>query len=183
MPAPTDAPLHDTRVLIFAAPDFEDSELIYPKIRFTEAGAEVKVAGLGEKVYTGKKGYPVTVDANVEEVVVGHWDVVIVPGGWAPDKLRMNDAVLTIVKKAVDAGCVVAAICHGGWVLASADVINGKQVTSYRAIKDDMVNAGANWVDQAVVVDDGIITSRTPDDLPAFCKAIIAAASRVPMAV
>ena len=168
------------RVLILAAPDFEDSELLYPLIRFREAGAEVKVAGLGEPVYYGKQGVKAVVDGTAEDFVVGHWDVVIVPGGWAPDKLRMNDAVLTIVRKAVQANNIVAAICHGGWVLVSADVIQGRKVTAYKAIKDDMVNAGGQWLDEEVVVDGPIVTSRTPADLPAFCRAILKVASQVP---
>ncbi len=172
--------LENKRVLIFAGPDFEDSELMYPLLRFKEAGADVKVAGLGQEQHTGKKGYPVTVDGPCEDFVVGHWDIVIVPGGWAPDKIRMNNAALEIVRKAAKAGNIIGAICHAGWVLASADVINGKKVTSYKAIKDDMINAGGKWEDAEVVVDGGIVTSRTPDDLPAFCREIILLASKVP---
>jgi len=176
-------PLEGKRVLLFAGPDFEDSELVYPWMRFQEAGADVKVAGLGAKEYTGKKGYPVPTDGTYEDFVVGHWDVVIIPGGWAPDKIRMNAAALEIVRKAVKAGNAVGAICHGGWVLASADVIKGKKVTSYIAIKDDMVNAGGLWVDEEVVVDSGIVTSRTPADLPAFCRQLILLTTKVPALV
>lgn len=165
--------LNGKRVLVLAGPGFEDAELIYPQLRMIEAGAEVKVAGLGEATYTGKKGYPVNVDANVEDVVVGHWDCVIIPGGHAPDKMRMNAAVLTIIEKAMAAGNIVAAICHAGSVLVSAKVLKGRKVTSYASIKDDLVNAGADWVDEAVVVDDNLITSRVPGDLPDFCRAII----------
>lgn len=175
--------LDGKRVLLFAGPDFEDAELIYPLLRFKEAGADVKVAGLGEKQYTGKKGYPITVDGDCEDFVVGHWDIIVVPGGWAPDKIRMNKAALEIVRKAAKAGNIVSAICHGGWVLASADVINGKKVTSYIAIKDDMVNAGAQWVDEEVTIDGNIITSRTPADLPAFCRSIIVQACKVPATI
>lgn len=169
----TDGELAGKRVLVLAGPGFEDAELLYPYYRLLEAGAEVKIAGLGDAVYKGKHGYPVTVDANVEDVVVGHWDGVVIPGGHAPDKLRMSEAVKTIVGKAMAAGNVVAAICHAGSVLVSAGVLADKKVTSYRSIKEDLQNAGATWVDDSVVVDGGLITSRTPADLPAFCRAIV----------
>lgn len=171
--------LKGKQVLIFAGPDYEDSELHYPLMRFREAGADVKVAGIGDKVYKGKKGNSIDVDGQCEDYVKNNWDIVVVPGGWAPDKIRMNEAALEIVRKAAKNGAVVSAICHAGWVLVSADVINGKKVTSYKAIKDDMVNAGATWVNEEVVVDGNIVTSRTPDDLPAFCRAIIQLASKV----
>jgi protease I len=166
------------KVLILAGPDFEDRELFYPLYRFQEAGAEVRVAGLGEKTYKGKYGLPVDVDGRCEDFTNQDWDVVVVPGGWAPDKIRMNAAALQIVKKAAEKGRVVAAICHGGWVLASADVVRGKKVTSYPAIKDDLIHAGADWVDQDVVESHGIVTSRTPADLPVFCREIIRVATR-----
>lgn len=165
--------LKGKKVLILAGPDFEDRELVYPYYRFQEAGAEVKVAGLGEKTYKGKYGIPVEVDGRCEDFTNQKWDIVVVPGGWAPDKIRMNDAALEIVRKTVKDGNIVAAICHAGWVLASANVIKGKKVTSYKAIKDDMIHAGGEWVDKEVVVDGNIVTSRTPADLPAFCREII----------
>ncbi len=170
--------LKDKKVLIFAGPDFEDRELFYPLYRFMEAGAVVKIAGLGEKTYKGKYGVPVDVDGSCQDFAGQSWDIVVVPGGWAPDKIRMNEAALQIVRKCAGEGGVIAAICHGGWVLASADVIKGKKVTSYKAIKDDMVHAGADWVDAEVIVDGGIVTSRMPSDLPAFCREIIKLASR-----
>lgn len=170
-------------VLIFVGPDFEDRELFYPHYRFLEAGAIVKIAGLGEKTYKGKYGIPVTVDGNCEDFVSQKWDAVIVPGGWAPDKIRANQAALEIVRKASKEGAVIGAICHGGWVLASADVVNGKTVTSYKNISDDLKNAGAKWVDQEVVVDGGLVTSRTPADLPAFCREAIKAMKATKVAV
>lgn len=161
------------KVLIFAGPDFEDRELFYPLYRFREAGATVKIAGLGEKTYKGKYGVPVEVDGVCADFVKDTWDAVVIPGGWAPDKIRGNHEALEIVRKTAKNGNVVAAICHGGWVLASADVVKGKTVTSYINIKDDLIHAGAIWVDKEVVVDSGLVTSRKPDDLPAFCREAI----------
>ena len=155
-------------VLIFAGPDFEDRELFYPLYRMREAGATVLIAGIGDKNYKGKYGVPIEVNGQCEQYTAANFDCVIVPGGWAPDKIRMNQAALDIVRKTNKQGAVVAAICHGGWVLASADVVKGKTVTSYKAIKDDMIHAGANWIDKEVVADGNIITSRMPDDIPAF---------------
>jgi protease I len=165
--------LNHLNVLLCNGPDFEDRELLYPYYRFLEAGANVTVAGLGEPVYKGKYGVPMPCTAKYEDVVNQRFDVVIIPGGWAPDKIRMNQAALTLVRQAMANNAVVGAICHAGWVLVSADVLRGRTVTSYCAIKDDMVNAGATWVDEAVVVDGNLVTSRTPDDLPAFTRTLI----------
>lgn len=162
--------LQGKNVLIIAGPDFEDRELFYPYYRFLEAGATVRIAGLGEKTYKGKYGVPIDVDGNCQEYAKQRWDLVVVPGGWAPDKIRVNDSALEIVRNTIKAGGIVAAICHGPWVLASAGVVNNKKVTSYKGIKDDLTNAGAKWVDQEVVIDGGVVTSRTPADLPAFCR-------------
>ena len=169
------------KVLIFVGPDFEDREFVYPLYRLKEAGAQVVVAGLGEKMYKGKYGIPVEPDGSCDDYVNAKFDAVIVPGGWAPDKIRANEAALEIVRKAVSKGAVVAAICHGGWVLASADVCKGKTMTSYKNIKDDLIHAGANWVDKEVVVDGGIVTSRTPTDLPAFMREVVKAMQASPV--
>lgn len=165
--------LSGKKVLLIAGPAYEDRELFYPYYRCLEAGADVKVAGIGEKQYTGKYGVPIEVDGSAEEFARQKWDAVIVPGGWAPDKIRANEAALEIIRNTIKQGGVVASICHGPWVLASADVIKGKKVTSYKNIRHDLINAGANWVDQEVVIDGNIVTSRTPADLPAFMKAVI----------
>jgi protease I len=122
-----------------------------------------------------KHGYPVKVDTTADQVAVGEVDAVVIPGGYAPDRLRRYPEVVKLVREAADAGKVVAAICHGGWLLASAGILKGRRVTSFFAIRDDLVNAGAHWVDEAVVQDANLITSRTPDDLPAFTDAILAA--------
>ena len=168
------------QVLFLAAPLYEDLELWYPKIRLEEEGAATTVAGLGEKTYQGKRGYPVTVDANVDQVDAGQFDGLVIPGGFAPDQLRRSERVLQITREIYRAGKPLAFICHAGWVPISAKVLPGKRVTSVRAIKDDMENAGATWQDSPVVVDGNLISSRTPADLPQFCKALIAALRQGP---
>jgi protease I len=167
--------------LIFAGPDFEDRELFVPYYRCLEAGMTVTVAGLGEAVYKGKYGVSIETQGRYEDFLNQDWDLIIIPGGWAPDKIRMNSAALSLVQKAVQRNKPVAAICHAGWVLASAKVVQGKRVTSYKAIKDDLIHAGATWVDEPVVVDGCLITSRTPDDLPAFMVAVMAATAKTPV--
>jgi len=161
------------KVLILAEDDFRDEELVYPLYRMKEAGFDVVVAARGKKEVKGKFGIPVTVDKEISKCRAKDFDAVIIPGGFAPDKLRMYDEVLDIVREMNAMKKVVAAICHAGWVIASANIIKGKKVTSYVAIKDDMINAGGKWSDKEVVVDGNLITSRKPSDLPAFCKKII----------
>ncbi|MFQ5811657.1 MAG: type 1 glutamine amidotransferase domain-containing protein [Anaerolineae bacterium] len=164
------------RVAILAENNYQELELWYPLLRLREAGAEVKVIGTGSaETYTSKYGYPVTVDAAADEVEAADFDAVIVPGGYAPDLLRRYEAILKLVREAHQQGKVVAAICHAGWVLISAGILKGRTVTCVSAIKDDVINAGATYLDQEVVQDGNIITSRTPGDLPAFCRTIIAA--------
>lgn len=125
------------------------------------------------ETYTGKPGTEVTVDVNVNQVSASEFDGIVIPGGYAPDKMRRYPKMVQLVRDLHEAGKVVAAICHAGWMLASAEILQGKSVTSVSAIKDDLVHAGAAWVDQEVVIDGNLITSRTPDDLPAFMRAII----------
>ena len=163
------------RILFFAAGLYEDLELWYPKIRLEEEGATCVVAGLGEKTYTGKNGYPVTTDANVEDVSAADFDALVIPGGFAPDKLRRSQKVLQLTRDFDQAGKPVAFICHAGWVPISAGIVRGRRGTSVDAIKDDLVNAGMIWEDAPVVVDGNMITSRRPPDLGHFSKAIIAA--------
>ncbi len=167
-------PLNGRRVVILAERDYEDLELWYPKLRLHEVGADVIVAGLGEPSYTSKHGYPVDADASIDDLDPSEFAGVIIPGGWAPDALRRSEAVKKFVASVDEAGGLVAAICHGGWVLASAGVAAGRRVTSSPAIRDDLSNAGADWVDAAVVVDRNLVTSRRPADLPAFMPAVIA---------
>jgi protease I len=164
------------RIAILAENNYQDLELWYPLLRLREEGAEVKVIGTGSaETYTSKYGYPVKVDAAAHQVKAADFDAIIVPGGYAPDILRRYEAILTLVREANQQGKVVAAICHAGWVLISAGILKGRQVTCVSAIKDDVINAGATYVDQEVVQDGNIITSRMPGDLPAFCRTIIAA--------
>jgi protease I len=167
--------LKGKRVLFFAGPLYEDLELWYPKIRLEEEGAATTVAGVGEKTYQGKRGYPVTVDVNVDQLDAASFDGLVIPGGFAPDQLRRFDKVLQLTREIYQAGKPVAFICHAGWVPISARILKGKHATSVRAIKDDMENAGVVWEDSAVVVDGNLISSRSPADLPQFCKALIAA--------
>ncbi len=169
--------LQGTTVLFFAAPLYEDLELWYPKIRLEEEGARTVVAGLGERTYQGKRGYPITVDASVDDVAARDFDGLVIPGGYAPDILRRSPRVLQLVREIFEAGKPVAFICHAGWVPISAGILRGKRGTSVGAIKDDLVNAGLLWEDSPVVVDGNLISSRTPADLPAFSKALIGALS------
>ena len=162
-------------ILFFCAPQYEDLELWYPKIRLEEEGARTVVAGLGEKTYAGKRGYPCTPDTVVDAVSAAEFDGLVIPGGYAPDILRRSPKVLELTRVIFEAGKPVAFICHAGWVPISARIVKGRRVTSVGAIRDDLENAGALWEDSAVVVDGHLISSRTPADLGHFCRAIIAA--------
>ncbi|HLR87822.1 MAG TPA: type 1 glutamine amidotransferase domain-containing protein [Wenzhouxiangella sp.] len=164
-------------VAILAEDNYQELELHYPHLRLIEAGARVSVLGAGEKTYHSSRGYPVTVDADASDVTADDFDAVIIPGGMAPDRMRQHKSMVGLVRDAAAAGKPVAWICHGGWVAVSADILRGKKATSFKSIADDMKNAGASWVDEEVVVDGNLISSRTPADLPAFCKAIIDALS------
>ncbi len=167
-------PLQGQRILMFVDDVYEDLELWYPKLRLAEAGAEVVVAGVeaGRK-YVGKHGYPCTSDAAIGQVRATDFSAVVIPGGFMPDKLRRDSRVLTLVREMAVAGKPVAAICHGGWIPISAGVYRGVRVTGSPGIKDDLINAGAIWEDRPVVVDRHFISSRKPDDLPDFCRAIL----------
>ncbi len=163
------------RVLMFVGDDYEDLELQYPKYRLREAGAEVVVAGLEAGVtHRGKYGYPQVADAAVGDQSADDFDALVVPGGWMPDKLRRYGEVTSITRAFHDQGKCVASICHGAWINISADIVRGLRYTSTPGIKDDLVNAGvAEWVDQEVVIDRHHVSSRRPDDCPAFCRAIL----------
>jgi protease I len=168
--------LEGKRIAILAEDDYQELELWYPLLRMREAGAETTIVGMpGVEAYHSKHGYPAPVDAAARDLSADDFDAVIVPGGYAPDRMRRHQAMLDLVKGIFDRGRVVAFICHAGWVPISAGIVEGKRVTSVSAIKDDLINAGATWVDREVVQDDNLISSRGPNDLPAFCQAIVAA--------
>jgi protease I len=153
---------------------YEDLELWYPVIRLREAGAEVLLAG--EKPgaqYKGKHGIPAIADIGYNDLDKDNFDGVIIPGGYAPDKLRRYPDVLAFVKQTDEAGKPIGIICHAGWVTISADILKNRRATSVGAIKDDMINAGTDWVDDAVVVDKNLVSSRTPADLPFYARAFI----------
>jgi len=168
--------LKGKRVVLLVENLYQELEFWIPYYRLKEEGAEVTVVGSGSsRTYTSKLGYPVEVEKEAKEIDVSRYDGVVIPGGYAPDHMRRYPEMVRIVREAHQKGKVVAAICHAGWMLASAGILKGKKVTAFFAVKDDLVNAGANFVDEEVVRDGNLITSRTPDDLPAFCREIIAA--------
>lgn len=161
-------------VLIFVGDDYEDLELWYPKLRLIEAGFQVVVAGaVSGHLYAGKNGYPCRSDAAIAEVKSSDFCGLICPGGWMPDKLRRDPVVLQLTREFSAAGKLVAAICHGGWIPISAGIYRGVHVTGSPGIKDDLINSGAIFTDEAVVVDRHFVSSRKPDDLPEFCKGIL----------
>lgn len=171
--------LKGKRVAILAEDLYQELELWYPLYRLREEGAEVTVVGAGKERYTSKHGYPVEVQASIDIVKADDFDGVIIPGGYAPDLMRRNQKMVDFVKRAHDQGKIIAAICHAGWMLASAGIIKGKRVTGFFSIKDDLVHAGARYEDKEVIRDHNIITSRRPDDLPAFCRTVIEALAEV----
>jgi len=167
------------RIAILAENMYQEMELWVPYYRFKEEGAEVKVVGAGgAKSYASKLGYPVNVDVQADQVSAVEFDAVVVPGGYAPDMMRRHAPMAKLVREATQQGKVVAAICHAGWMLVSAGVLKGRKATSFFSIKDDLIAAGADWRDEEVVVDGNLITSRKPDDLPAFCRTIVAALTK-----
>ncbi|MGH7265134.1 MAG: type 1 glutamine amidotransferase domain-containing protein [Candidatus Rokuibacteriota bacterium] len=170
--------LKGKRVAILAENMYQEMELWVPYYRLKEEGAEVHVVGTGARSYTSKHGYPVTADVQAEEVNPLEYDAVVIPGGFAPDLMRRSPAMVKLVREAFQHGKLVAAICHAGWMPVSAGILRGKRATSFFSIKDDLVNAGASWVDEEVVVDGNLITSRKPDDLPAFCREIVTALAK-----
>jgi len=162
------------RIAILVDQIYQDLEVWYPYYRFKEAGAEVVVVGArAGETYPGKYGFPMVCERSYEQVEAGDFDGVIIPGGYAPDHIRRYPKALKLVRDLDGQGKLVAAICHAGWVLCSAGILKGRRATCFSAIKDDLVNAGARWEDAEVVVDGNLVTSRKPDDLPAFCRAAI----------
>jgi protease I len=172
MPSPR--PLENTKFLILLDDDYEDLEFWYPKLRLIEAGAEVTVAGPpGKGHFHGKHGYPASCDVDFRGLAAARFEGLVIPGGWAPDRLRRDPHVLKLVQDFAAAGKLIAAICHGGWIPISAGVYKGVRATGSPGIKDDLINAGALWEDAPLVVDRHFVSSRRPDDLPDFCRGIL----------
>ena len=166
-------------VAVLVESDYQDMEVWVPLYRLREEGYRVVVVGPQAKEYASKHGYPIKAEIAASQARSDDFVGVVVPGGWAPDRLRQDEAVLRLVRELFEKKRVVAAICHAGWVLASAGIVRGRRLTCFQAIRDDLRNAGAEVVDQEVVRDGNLITSRKPDDLPAFCREIIKALREV----
>lgn len=163
--------------VILAEDLYEDLELHYPRLRLLEAAYKVKVAGAdADKTYTSRHGYPITSDVAFDEVDPETVKILIVPGGYAPDRLRRHASCLRLVSQVNEAGAVVGVICHGGWVAISARIVEGRRITSWPSLRDDLENAGAHWVDEACVTDENLVTSRNPSDLPAFMQGVLSLA-------
>jgi deglycase len=169
--------LEGRRAAVLVEQQYQEMEVWYPLYRLREAGCKVTVVGPeAGQTYPSKLGYPAKSDKAARDVSANDFDIIVVPGGFAPDYLRRDPAVLKLVGTMAEQGKVVAAICHGPWVLCSTQALKGRRATCFFAIKDDVSNAGANYVDAEVVRDGNLITSRKPDDLPAFMQAIFQAA-------
>lgn len=162
------------KILYLVHDQAEDLELWYPVLRFREEGYKVDLAGeFANEKYLGKYGVPYTSDLDYDSVDTSEYVALLVPGGWAPDKIRRFDSVKKIVKEFDRDNKVIGQICHAGWILISAGILKGRKVTSTPGIKDDMENAGAEWFDEEVVVDGNLVSARRPPDLPAYTKALI----------
>lgn len=165
------------RVAVLVENLYQEMEVWYPVYRMREAGAKVTVVGPAAGTYTSKLGYEARADRAADQVGPEDFDAVVIPGGYAPDRMRLHRPMVDLVRGMFGRGKIVAAICHGGWMLSSADILRGKKATCYAAIRDDLIHAGAIYEDSEVVRDGNLITSRKPDDLPAFCRAILDALS------
>ncbi|MES2522064.1 MAG: type 1 glutamine amidotransferase domain-containing protein [Gemmatimonadota bacterium] len=165
-------------IAILVGPEYEDLEVWYPKLRLEEAGYTTPLVGMGEAKYTGKWGYPAVMDRAIGDVDPNTLRGILAPGGWAPDKLRRDPAVLQAVRTVHEAGGMIATICHGPWILISAGILRGRTLTSTVGIRDDVMNAGATWLDQPTVIDGNIVSARVPGDLPAFGSAMLEVLSR-----
>lgn len=167
------AELNGKRILMFVDDVYEDLELWYPLLRLREGGASVVVAGPAARAkYAGKHGYPSVSDAAIADMNEADFHGLVIPGGFAPDKLRRDPKVLSLTREFHTSGKLVAHVCHAGWIPISAGIMRGITCTSTPGIKDDLINAGAKWIDQPLVIDRNHVTSRRPDDLPDFCKGI-----------
>lgn len=165
--------LQGLRACVLAAEGVEDLEYYVTLMRLQEEGVQVDTVALSMDKFAGKNGLIVTPDATIDEVADVAYDVVVLPGGWAPDKLRRSNAVLDLIRSRYAAGAVVAAICHGPWLLVSAGLVQGRRATGSLGIKDDLENAGAIWVDESAFVDGQLVWGRVVADIPNFCKALV----------
>ncbi len=178
-----DLALEGKRAAVAVGPLYEEIEALYPLYRLREAGATVQVIGSeADTTLPGKRGDEITTERAAGELSADDLDILVIAGGYGPDKLRLDEGLLSLVRGLDEQGKPIAFICHAGWVLASAGVVDGRRVTGNPAIHDDMRNAGAEWQDAEVVVDGHLISSRNPDDLPAFMRATIEVAAGAPVA-
>ena len=160
-------------LLAFLDDVYEDLELWYPKLRLEEAGYRMRLAAESLRTFTGKHGYPATSDLLISQASSQDFQGLLIPGGFMPDKLRRDSKILALTREFFEQGKLVAFICHGGWIPISAKILDGKRATGSRGIKDDLENAGAIWVDEPVVIDGNLVSSRTPKDLPVFAAAMV----------
>jgi protease I len=168
--------LNTARVAILVEQQYQEMEVWYPLYRLREAGCRVTLVGPeAGHTYPSKLGYPAKSDKAAADVSADDFDAVVIPGGFAPDFIRRSEAMVRLVSNLAEQGKVIAAICHGPWVLCSTQALKGKRATCFFAIKDDVINAGARYSDAEVIRDGNLITSRKPDDLPAFCQTILQA--------
>ncbi|MCU1658166.1 MAG: protease [Pseudonocardiales bacterium] len=173
--------LENARVAVLVENMYQELELWYPVLRLREAGVAVTIVGpTAGEIYASKLGYPAVAEAGIDDVTAADFDAVVVPGGFSPEYLRRNPAVVDLVKATDAAGDTVAAICHAGWLLATAEILDGRNVTSVPVIKDDVIHAGGKWHNDPVVVDGNLITSQLPNDLPQFLLAILASLESKP---
>lgn len=161
------------KVGVLVEDQYQVLEVWYPYLRLREEGINTVFIGTGKKEYKSKEGYPAVEELTIKAARAEDFDAVVIPGGYAPDYLRRYAEINNFVSQMFKQGKIVAAICHAGWVLVSAGILKGKKVTGFSAIKDDLINAGAEYFDKDVLVDGNLITSRNPYDLPAFCKEIV----------
>jgi protease I len=168
------------QVAVLLDQQYEDLELWYPVLRLREAGHQPSLIASEPGLYRGKHGLTASPDARVEAVRARDFDALLIPGGYAPDHLRRSEPILALVRELDERGAPIAFICHAGWVLVSAGIVSGRRMTSFFSIRDDLVNAGADWVDEAVVVDGNLISSRGPDDLPVFARTLVEVLARTP---
>ncbi len=176
--------LQGKKIALFVDNMYQEMELWYPVYRLQEAGAETVItAAEAGKTYTSKLGYPAKAARAYHQISEKEFDGVIIPGGYAPDYIRRYPEALQFVRDLDAQGKLVASVCHGPWVLCSAGILKGRRATCFSSIKDDLIHAGAHYVDQQVVVDANLVTSRMPDDLPAFCRAAIGVLKAAPVMV